>query len=169
MSPASGETPDAVMFGAILSSFNSCLHSAATLFGLDIFKSVIKPDASDHQVVKAGKIFGTGLAVFAMITAPFIIHAPAGLFNLMKKIGATFSIPVFALVVSGILIRKAPALGAKIIIFVGIGLYVIANWFITPTWGGDPIHWLHITGITFALLIVIMVVMSKTNPTEDRG
>ncbi|MCZ6674754.1 MAG: solute:sodium symporter family transporter, partial [Verrucomicrobia bacterium] len=156
----------AVMFGAILSSFNSCLHSSATLFGLDIYKSVIRPEASDKQVVKAGKMFGIGLAIFAMIAAPFIIHAPAGLFNLMKQIGATFSVPVFALVLSGILIRKAPALGAKIIIFTGISLYVIGNWFVTPTWGGQPIHWLHITGMTFALLIVIMVVMSKTNPSE---
>ncbi len=157
----------AVMFGAILSSFNSCLHSASTLFGLDIYKNVIRPDATDKQVVKAGKMFGICLALFAMIVAPFIIHAPEGLFTLMKKIGATFSVPVFALVVSGILIHKAPALAAKIIIFVGISLYVIANWFIQPTWNGQVIHWLHITGITFVILIIIMLVFSKIKPDNS--
>jgi SSS family solute:Na+ symporter len=157
----------AVMFGAILSSFNSCLHSASTLFGLDIYKNLIHTDATDRQVVKAGKMFGIGLAIFAMIVAPFIIHAPEGLFTLMKKIGATFSVPVFALVVSGILIRKAPASGAKLIVFVGIGLYVIANWFVKPTWGGETIHWLHITGITFAILILIMVVYSRIQPSDS--
>lgn len=156
----------AVMFGAILSSFNSCLHSASTLFGLDIYKNLISPGATDRQVVRAGKLFGIGLAIFAMSVAPFIIHAPEGLFTLMKKIGATFSVPVFALVVSGIFIRKAPAVGAKIIIFVGIGLYVMANWFIQPTWNGEIIHWLHITGITFAILIVIMVIASKIRPSD---
>jgi SSS family solute:Na+ symporter len=157
----------AVMFGAILSSFNSCLHSASTLFGLDIYKNLIHTDATDRQVVKAGKMFGIGLAIFAMLVAPFIIHAPEGLFTLMKKIGATFSVPVFALVVSGILIRKAPASGAKLIVFVGIGLYVIANWFVKPTWGGETIHWLHITGITFAILILIMVVYSRIQPSDS--
>lgn len=157
----------AVMFGAILSSFNSCLHSATTLFGLDIYKNLINQEASDKQVVKAGKVFGISLAIFAMVVAPFIVHAPAGLFNLMKKIGATFSVPVFALVVSGILIRKSPALGAKIIIFVGISFYVLFN-MILPFYGVQLIHWLHITGMTFAILIVIMVIMSKTHPTEER-
>lgn len=157
----------AVMFGAILSSFNSCLHSASTLFGLDIYKNVMRPDATDRQVVRAGKTFGICLALFAMIVAPFIIHAPEGLFTLMKKIGATFSVPVFALVVSGILIHKAPAVAAKIIIFVGISLYVIANWFIHPTWNGQTIHWLHITGITFVILILIMLVFSKIKPDES--
>ncbi|MDA0350104.1 MAG: solute:sodium symporter family transporter [Verrucomicrobia bacterium] len=156
----------AVMFGAILSSFNSCLHSASTLFGLDIYKNIIRKDATDKQVVKAGKMFGIGLAIFAMLAAPFIIHAPAGLFTLMKQIGATFSVPVFALVVSGIFIRKAPALGAKVIIFVGIGLYVLANWFVKPTWNGATIHWLHITGITFALLILTMWVFGKMRPID---
>jgi len=107
------------------------------------------------------------LAIFAMAVAPFIVHAPEGLFNLMKKIGATFSVPVFALVVSGILIRRSPALGAKVIIFVGISLYVLFN-MILPFYGVQLIHWLHITGFTFALLIVIMVVMSKTHPTDVR-
>jgi len=155
----------AVMFGAILSSFNSCLHSSATLFGLDIYKNLINKDATDKQVVKAGKAFGICLAIFAMAVAPFIVHAPAGLFNLMKLIGATFSVPVFALVVSGILIRKAPSQGAKSIIFVGISLYVIFN-MILPTFDIQIMHWLHIAGFTFFLLIVIMLVMSKTHPAE---
>lgn len=158
----------AVMFGAILSSFNSCLHSASTLFGLDIYKNIISKDASDKQVVKAGKLFGIGLALLAMTSAPFIyLVREGGLFNLMKQIGATFSVPVFALVVSGIFIRKAPALGAKVIVFVGISLYVIGNWFFKPTWNGEPIHWLHITGITFAILILIMWVFEKIRPINS--
>ena len=36
----------AVLFGAILSSFNSALNSSVTLFGLDIYKSYINKDAS---------------------------------------------------------------------------------------------------------------------------
>ena len=155
----------AVMFGAILSSFNSCLHSSTTLFGLDIYKNLINKEATDRQVVKAGKIFGICLAIFAMSVAPFIVHAPSGLFNLMKLIGATFSVPVFALVVSGILIRKAPSLGAKIIIFVGISMYVLFN-MILPAFDIQFMHWLHMAGLTFALLIVIMIIMSKTNPVE---
>jgi len=157
----------AVMFGAILSSFNSCLHSAATLFGLDIYKNLIRQDATDTQVVKAGKTFGTALAVFSMIVAPFIIHAPEGLFTLMKKITQTFSIPVLTLVVSGFLIRKAPASAAKFVIVIGIAFYVTLTWGFDSTLFGIPIHFLHIMAIDFVMLLVIMWIFSKIRPIDS--
>ena len=49
----------AVMFGAILSSFNSVLNSASTMFTLDLYRSSINPKASDTKCVKVGKIYGT--------------------------------------------------------------------------------------------------------------
>ena len=48
----------AVLFGAILSSFNSALNSSVTLFGLDFYKEYINKDANERQVVRAGKSFG---------------------------------------------------------------------------------------------------------------
>ena len=48
----------AVLFGAILSSFNSVLNSSVTLFGIDIYKQHINQEASETTVVKYGKIFG---------------------------------------------------------------------------------------------------------------
>ena len=44
------------MFGAILSSFNSVLNSASTMFTLDLYRSSINPQASDTKCVKVGKI-----------------------------------------------------------------------------------------------------------------
>ena len=65
----------AVLFGAILSSFNSALNSSVTLFGLDIYKQYIKKDADERQVVKAGKTFGIILALLSMFIAPTIANA----------------------------------------------------------------------------------------------
>ena len=42
----------AVMMGAILSTFNSALNSAATVFSLDIYKRYIRKDASEGKLVK---------------------------------------------------------------------------------------------------------------------
>lgn len=42
----------AVLFGAILSSFNSALNSSVTLFGIDIYKHHFNPGASESEVVK---------------------------------------------------------------------------------------------------------------------
>ncbi|MEZ6120953.1 MAG: hypothetical protein R3C28_30895 [Pirellulaceae bacterium] len=48
----------AAVIGAILSSFNSALNSAATLFSLGVYKPMMHPQATDQQVISAGKLFG---------------------------------------------------------------------------------------------------------------
>ena len=62
----------AVLFGAVLSSFNSLLNSSATLFGFDLYKQYFKKDATEKETVKAGKKFGLIVAAISMLIAPFI-------------------------------------------------------------------------------------------------
>mgnify|MGYP001819277434 CR=1 FL=1 len=57
----------AVLFGAILSSFNSVLNSSVTLFGIDIYKQHINREATEKTVVKYGKIYGVCLTLAAML------------------------------------------------------------------------------------------------------
>lgn len=60
----------AVLFGAILSSFNSALNSSVTLYTLDIHRPLFNPQATDAQLVRIGKIFGTVLAIVSICVAP---------------------------------------------------------------------------------------------------
>ena len=86
----------AVIFGAILSSFNSVLHSSSTLFGLDIYRGMIKPEATDEETVRVGKRFGIIMALVAMSLAPFIGKAES-LFTLMKML-AIANVPILAII-----------------------------------------------------------------------
>lgn len=65
----------AVLFGAILSSFNSVLNSASTMFTLDLYRSTIRPQANDRQCVRVGKIYGTLAGIVAVCIAPFVMYA----------------------------------------------------------------------------------------------
>src|SRR5690606_24829942 len=71
----------AVLFGAILSSFNSALNSSVTLFSIDFYTEYIKKDASELDVIRKGKYFGIVLAILSMLIAPLIAKAPQGLFG----------------------------------------------------------------------------------------
>ena len=88
----------AVLFGAVLSSFNSLLNSSATLFGFDLYKFFFNKDASDIETVKAGKRFGLGLGIISMIIAPFIANAPDGLFSYIQQSLGSLSVPILAVV-----------------------------------------------------------------------
>jgi solute:Na+ symporter, SSS family len=69
----------AVLLGAVLSSFNSLLNSAATLFALDTYKPQFNPNVSDEKLISISKWFGAVLAVVSMCISPLLIHATDGL------------------------------------------------------------------------------------------
>lgn len=157
----------AVLFGAILSSFNGALNSSVTIFGLDIYKAHINKQASEAKVVKAGQTFGIFLALAAMCIAPFIMYASGGLFGYLQKINGCYTIPIFTIIVVGYLTKRVPAVAAKIGLISGVvlyALYVILDEFVIP---GQLPHFLHICAILFALNIIIMLVVGKLKPREE--
>tara|TARA_R110002050_G_scaffold204522_2_gene340048 strand:+ start:40234 stop:41886 length:1653 start_codon:yes stop_codon:yes gene_type:complete len=179
----------AVLFGAILSSFNSVLNSSVTLFGIDIYKQHINKEAPENVVVKYGKIFGVCLALAAMFIAPLIANA-GSLFNYLQKINGIYSIPIFTIIVVGYLTKRVPAIAAKIGIISGSVLYIISEFFIGPSKVSaalekaeasgitDPAvlrlieadaypHFLHNMAILFVLNIVIMLVIGYFKPRKE--
>ena len=123
----------AVLFGAVLSSFNSLLNSSATLFGFDLYKQFFKKEATEKQSVKSGKIFGLFLAVISMIISPLIADAPDGLFSYIQQALGSLSVPILAVVTMGIVTKHIPAIAAKIVLVGGVLIYLISLLFLEPT------------------------------------
>jgi len=159
----------AVLFGAVLSSFNSALNSSVTLFGLDIYKSYIHKSATERQVVKAGKSFGILLAVFSMGIAPLIANAPHGLFGYLQEVNGCYSIPILTIILVGIFTKYVPAIAAKIAILSGVILYSISQFILKPyVFGSDNyMHYLHVMAILFALNVIVMLIIGKIAPRKE--
>ena len=159
----------AVLFGAILSSFNSALNSSVTLFGLDIYKTHINKDASEKQVVTAGKLFGVLLAILAMCIAPLIANAPEGLFGYLQEVNGCYSIPILTIIIVGYLTKYVPAIAAKVAIISGVVLYSISQFILKPfVVGADNYpHFLHVMAILFVLNIIIMLVIGRISPRKE--
>ena len=156
----------AVLFGAILSSFNSALNSSVTLFGIDIYKEYINKNASEREIVKAGKTFGIGLAILAMFIAPMIANAPDGLFGYLQEVNGCYSIPIFTIIIVGYLTTRVPAIAAKVAIILGAVLYFISQFILKPYVVGEEgyPHFLHVMAILFVMNIVIMLVIGQLRP-----
>ncbi|NER15328.1 solute:sodium symporter family transporter [Leptobacterium flavescens] len=158
----------AVLFGAILSSFNSALNSSVTLFGLDVYKEHFNKDASEETVVKYGKRFGIVLAFLSMLIAPLIANAPAGLFGYLQEVNGCYSIPILTIIVVGYLTKRVPAIAAKIGIISGVVLYSISQFVLKPFVFGEENypHFLHIMAILFVLNVAIMLLIGALKPRE---
>lgn len=153
----------AAIFGAILSSFNSALNSCATLFSVDIYKGFLNPDATDQQMVRVGKYFGAGLAVIIIAGAP-VIAGQGAVFDLMKKIAATFDVPLMAIVFVGLFSKRTPAIAAWAAVISGVTFYAVVTFLLDNQVFGHQIHWLHVAGINFAVMMSVMAVIRLVAP-----
>ncbi len=152
----------AVLFGAILSSFNSALNSASTLFALNLYRPIVKTDISDKDLVKVCKIFGTALAIFAMLGAPYIANAPDGLFTFMKKFMGFFNIPTLIVILVGFFTRRVSAFAAKTTISLYMILYGIFQFVFPP-----DMSFLYLLGILFIVCSAFMLVVGKLKPRYE--
>ncbi|MBD3631208.1 solute:sodium symporter family transporter [Cyclobacterium sp.] len=149
----------AVVLGAILSTFNSVLNSAATIFSLDIYKKIFRPDCSDKTLVRVGRLSSLVLAVLAILIAPLVGNAPEGLYQLMQQLNGIFFIPIASILIAGFFIPKVTARAAKIGLFTGLSFYLITSFFLDI-----GIHFIHIWAIEFILNLALMLLVSHYFP-----
>jgi SSS family solute:Na+ symporter len=179
----------AVLFGAILSSFNSVLNSSVTLFGIDVYKQHINTGADERTIVTYGKIFGVILAIASMFIAPLIANA-GSLFAYLQEINGIYSIPILTIIVVGYLTKRVPAIAAKVGLFSGCLLYILSQFVLQPFFidkalaqakangiGDQTIlalkeaqaypHFLDVMAILFVLNVAIMLIIGKLKPRKE--
>ncbi len=156
----------AAMMGAILSSFNSALNSTCTLFSLGVYKGMWKKDADEEQVVRSGKIFGWVMSITAMLVAPMLAGQDS-IFSYLQKMNTIYFIPIFAVVLMGLLNKRVPDRAADISLLGGV-IFIAGGYFI-PALNQyvSKINDYHFSGLVFAGLIGFMLLMSKVAPRPE--
>ena len=157
----------AVMFGAILSSFNSVLNSASTMFTMDLYKSSFKPNETDVHYVKVGKIYGTIAGCVAIIIAPFVMYAN-GITTFLNSMSQFVSLPVLCTILGVFLFKRLPAFTPKLITAIHVVCYG-AFLLIAPNYPGTqtPIHYLYAMAVLFPIELIIMWALNKYRPAEE--
>ncbi len=152
----------AVIVGAILSTFNSALNSAATIFSLDIYKKYIHKSAGDRRIVRIGQWVSFVLAVLAIGIAPFIANAPAGLYQLLQQLNGIFFIPMGTVILAAFLFPRVSAAGAKAGLGFGLAFYILFNFILKV-----DMHFVHLWGVEFVLNVVFMHAVSQFYPRKN--
>lgn len=154
----------AIIFGAALTTFNSGLNSASTLFVLNLYKPRKEKkgeDISDRHLINVSKKFQVVLAITAMIIAPFIAFAKGGFFNYLQMVAGFFSVPIFTILFVGFVTKKVPPIGAKVALVVFVICYGL-----TQLVFDTGLHFLHILAILFVISTGIMLWFGKYYPME---
>ena len=157
----------AVLLGAVFSSFNSLLNSAATLFCLDVYepwkKSRGHTDVSDQHILKVAKIASIVIALFSFVVAPLLQFAPDGLWQIIRIFTGFYNIPVITIVIVGLFTNHVPALGAKVVIGFHVIAYGILKFVLDDV---VTVHFIHLYGILFVTEVLIMLVIGYFFPVS---
>ena len=159
----------AVLMGSILSSFNSGLNSASTLFSLQFYKGYINQNATPDEIVKTGKQFGMLLAVLSIVIAPLLAQTQS-IFQYLQKVNGLYSVPIIGIYLLGITTKHVPAIAAKVGMVVGMAMYAFfsfENLHNVPEFfadGNGDLHWLHGYFISFVFSVIVMLAIGKMKP-----
>ena len=162
----------AAIFGAVVSSLASMLNSAATIATMDIFQK-FKKDASQTQLVNAGKGFTLLFVLIACIIAPFLGNpAFGGIFTIIQEFQGFISPGILAVFLFGFLAPRAPRYLGWLGIIVNIFLYGAIKWFIGPVlckngmWFSNEISFLDRMGICFLVIVLLGAIVTLVNPLQ---
>lgn len=149
----------AVLFGAVISTFNGFLNSASTLFSMGIYRRIINQNAEPQQLVTVGRKFGFFIAIVSVLVAPWIANAPQGLYSWMKQLNGIHNVPLVTIIIMGFFFPRIPALAAKVAMGIGIISYITINYLVK-----FDFHFLYVLACTFCINVVVMLVIGFIKP-----
>ena len=148
----------AVLFGAVISTFNGFLNSASTLFSMGIYRRIINQNAEPQQLVTVGRKFGFFIAIVSVLVAPWIANAPQGLYSWMKQLNGIYNVPLVTIIIMGFFFPRIPALAAKVAMGIGIISYITINYLVK-----FDFHFLYVLACTFCINVVVMLVIGTAS------
>ena len=154
----------AVLLGAVFSSFNSLLNSAATLFALDVYAPARGGNIDDKTLVRIAKIASVIIALFSFAVAPLLHFAEAGLWQVIRIFTGFYNIPTIAIVIVGLFTARVPALGAKIAIVFHVVTYGLLRFVFDDV---VTLHFTHQYALLFVAEVAIMLGFGWWRPLRE--
>jgi SSS family solute:Na+ symporter len=158
----------AVLLGAVFSSFNSLLNSAATLFCLDVYlpyrQRKGKAVLNDSALLRVARRVSVVIALFSFVVAPLLQFAPDGLWQVIRVFTGFYNIPIIAIVIVGLFSLRVPALGPKLV----IGFHLLAYGLLQFVFkDAVDVHFLHLYAILFVIEVGILLATGYFAPRAE--
>ncbi len=149
---------------AVMSTLSSLISSTSTIFSLDVYKRQINPEASEQQMVKAGKTAALVALVISALLTPAVFHL-GGIFNFFQT-GVTYlASPFIAVFLMGILWKRTNYPAALFGMVGGLIMQVIIA--LVDHFAGFGVHWFYLAFLGQALtMIAVWAVSLMTAPPD---
>lgn len=147
----------AAMVAAIISTVDSALNSASSLVTMD-FARVIRPNASDQDLLRIGRITTVVFTIFAMVWAPQIVNFTT-LYGYLQSSLAYLTPPIVATFLMGVLWSRTNRHAAfwTLVTLVPIG---VVGFIMNEVLGVFTVQFLYVSAASFIVSLLLLAIIS---------
>ena len=146
----------AVIAGAVLSSYNSCLNSASALYSCDIHARYVNADADPKKI---GQRVALLFAIGSLLMVP-VYEYSRSIVDTLQRLNGLYSMPVLAIFITAVAMPWVNGRAARIGLVFGAALYAI----FTFVW--SPLHYIHLMAITLASTLLVILLVDRLMPRQ---
>jgi solute:Na+ symporter, SSS family len=153
----------------LASVYNAC----STLFTMDIYQKM-KPQASEKELVKVGRIATFVVVILGMVWIPMMDRISGKLYTYLQSVQSYLAPPIAAVFLLGVFFKRLNAKGAYTAMVLGfiLGLTKLALELFKTNLSGvlydfATINFLYFCIYLFLFSVVVMVVVSLLTPKPD--
>jgi SSS family solute:Na+ symporter len=165
------------LMGSLAGVFNAC----STLFTVDLYQKW-KKDATQHQLVRMGRIATTVMVLIALAWIPVIKNAK-GLYTYLQSVQGYLAPPIFVVFFLGVFVKRMNGAGALWAMIVGFALGIFRMMVDTPVtlgvggfsgyepgsflWVVNNIYFQYFSVLITIVSAIVMVTVSYMTPAPD--
>lgn len=171
----------AAFIAALMSSIDSYLNSAATILTNDLYRRFVNPRADEQRLLTVGRLTTAGLVAWAIGFAMLLTRLEgSGIYAIFQTLMAFFQGPALAILLTGVLWRRATGVAALVGFLSGIALsislFALSQEPVITALGwrplfqvSDPFLYFSVWAflLTFTLVVVISL-LTKPEPDEKQ-
>lgn len=158
---------------AILSTLSAITHSSSTIFTLDLYQSIFRPNATDRQLHRTGRISAVVILLAGITIALILSQFPRlTIFGIIQTTFFYMAPPIAAIFLIGILWWRITSTAATATLLLGFLVYLpLTKWVIFPLIPAFTPYdsFMHHTFVIFCLSVVTLVVISLFTRPRDRA
>ncbi|MFY2762761.1 solute:sodium symporter family transporter [Arenimonas sp. MALMAid1274] len=144
----------AVIAGAVLSSYNSCLNSASALYACDLHIRYVNPKA---DVKRVGQWVAVLFTIGSLLIVPVYEHSRS-IVDTLQRLNGLYSMPVLAIFIVAVAFPWVGGRAARVGLAFGALMYAV----FTFVW--SPLHYIHLMAITLATTLVVILLANRLLP-----
>lgn len=148
----------AALFGATMSTLDSLLNSAATIFTIDFYQPYINKRASQKQLINVGRITTFVFVVVACLCTRFVADFGEGLYKFIQIWWGCIQPGIVAAFFLGFFSNRISPVAATVGMLLNIPLYLFL------LWQFPQVPFLHHMLICFVYICLTMIIISSFIP-----